>query len=217
MHLGLTVVTHVPSPRINMDRCTQSVKDALPTNARHKVIEAGSDYIKFQQHRYDAMSLDDVVIFVDHDDYISKTSLSLCMSAISSGEYGLAFTNEIKVLPCGGRFRNRLASDIMSICDNPEVIHHMSAYRTKYVSDRSINLATRHNSGIEWIMRVDASTSSPAGAIGIPTDGYYWVQHPAQANRRSLDRAAFITGKPVMTSEMKGWVTSRRNIPVWTI
>ena len=214
MSLGLTVVTHTTNRRrSDINRCTESIKNALPINAKHVIIECNECFDTFLFCRYNALKLDDVVIFVDDDDYISKDSLRLCMDALNANDVGIAFTYEIKVMTNGNHWRNTPPINHSEICNHPETIHHMVAYRTKYISERSLNLALKYGVGIEWTMSVCAALS--AGAIFVPVDGYYWVQHNAQFHKDPNIQEKFKNSLLQMSEEMKSWIKIDSAIPHW--
>jgi glycosyltransferase involved in cell wall biosynthesis len=215
MSLGLTVVTHTNIQK-NRDirRCIESVRKALPKGAKHIVMELEGSYDDFIVARYEAMKLDDVVIFVDDDDYISEDSLWMCMDALNANDVGIAFTREIKVMEDGSHKPRYRATHLGQISNHPEIIHHMVAYRTKYVTERSFNLAMKYKCGTEWTTKVDAAYT--AGAIFVPMDGYYWVQHTEQTHKISDIQDRFKNNFVFMREEMKTWIHKDKEIPVWT-
>ena len=215
MNLGLTVVTHT-SPKFNRDlkRCIESVRVALPAGAKHIVIEHEGDFESFLVARHNALKIDDVVVFVDDDDYISEDSLRMCMDALNANDVGIAFTREIKVMEDGRHKPRYRATQLSQISDHPEIVHHMVAYRSKYISERSLDLAVQSGCGIEWTTRVDAAYAG--GAIFVPMDGYYWVQHTEQNHRISDIQNRFKNNFIHMKEEMKKWMIEDKEIPVWT-
>jgi len=216
MTLGLTVVTHTNIKlNRNISRCVQSVKNALPENGKHIVIGHSGDYIQFLKDRHNAMSLDDVIVFVDDDDYISEDSLKICMDALVANDVGIAFTYEIKVMKDGSQKRSSRPFLHSEICKGPEIVHHMVAYRTKYISERSLNLALEYNCGIEWTMRTDAALAG--GAVFVPIDGYYWVQHDTQSHKIKDLQNTFRNSIFWMSQEMKTWGNVDKEIPEWKL
>ena len=214
MNLGLTVVTHtVPTINRDISRSLESISMALPDNSRHIIIEHDGCFDTFLIARYDALKLDDIVIFVDDDDYISPESLRLCKDALSNNDVGIAFTNEIKVMENGIHRRSVCPIMHSDICNHPETIHHMVAYRTKYINKRSLELALKYECGIEWTTKVDAALT--AGAIFIPHDGYYWIQHTLQTHRTPEIQKKFKKNLSLMSDEMKGWVKQDSEILTW--
>jgi glycosyltransferase involved in cell wall biosynthesis len=205
MRLGMTVVTHTcPKWGRDISRCVNSVNAALPANAKHVVLEIGDDPADFIEQRYRALSFDDVIVFVDDDDYISQDSLSLCLDALEESGAGIAFTSEIIVHPGGietHRHRDNIQYDLIS--QSPIVIHHMTAIRSSAVSDRSINLARKHAVGTEWIMKSEAALFH--GAIHVPTLGYYWCHHDNQYHKSYEINIKYIEKRELISNEIKKW------------
>lgn len=218
MTLGLTVVTHFDGTSgRDIRRCVESVADALPENSNHLVIDLGKVTPKeLYTARHGAIHLNDIVIFVDDDDFISKDSLQLCVDALSATNAGLAFTREIIVRPDNSYLYNsKVPTSTMDVCNSPTVIHHMSAFRTKYITERSRELSLRTSVEMLWIMKADAIAN--AGAIFIPIDGYYWVQHSNQLHRQPNLITNHRLNYKTVTSEMRSWYINNTNIPVWEL
>lgn len=98
MTLSLAVVTHTCKEfKRDISMCVESVDKALPSGAKHYVIESPNNPAKFTKLRFDSLGLADIVIFVDDDDYIPVDSLKLCMSAMKSYDVGIAYTQETVV------------------------------------------------------------------------------------------------------------------------
>src|ERR1035437_6197625 len=139
----LTVVTHT-CKKWNRDltQCLTSVDEALPKNAKHLIIELDASYENFQEARFEVLQLDEIIVFVDDDDYISKDSLNLCLQALEETGAGLAFTDEVLVGIDGREQHHNCRSvNYDMIHYSPQVIHHMAMMRTAAVSSRSIELA----------------------------------------------------------------------------
>lgn len=213
--MGLTVVTHTnPKKTRDISKCLESVKAALPENARHEVIElATATAIEYAQARHKTMLLDDIVVFVDDDDYIAPDSLWMCLEAINKTDAGLAFTNEVIVAP---DLTERIVShstkyELIGI--TTQIIHHMAMFRTKCVTSKSLDLAVKFECGIEWAMRSQAAFAQ--GAVHVPIPGYYWVHHAGQHHkdpevlrvaRKNLDQVG---------SEIRSWSDRKGAVPVW--
>lgn len=213
MSLGLTVVTHT-DVTLNRDisRCLKSVQDALPKGAEHLVIESDGDYSKFVKLRQDAMLLNDIVIFVDDDDYILPDSLQNCVDALSNTDVGIAFTKEAKVFDNRCEI-NKAPTNVSSIISSPTIVHHMTAYRTKYITNRSTELIKKLKISPEWILKVDAALN--AGAVHIPKVGYCWVQGQVQ-NHKSYDyRKTFSKTLFKMHDEFRSWISVNYQIQIW--
>ena len=213
--MNLTVVT-LTDPSFNRDltRCIQSVKDALPEKAKHEIIECNS-FDMWIKTRYDIMKLDDIVVLVDDDDYISKDSLHYVSAALNETDAGFAYTREV-MIEAGMKPRcNRPTTEYSRFPMGPQTVHHMMAYNTKYVTDRSWNLMQKMQLGLEWMMRVDAAANN--GAIHIPIDGYFWVQHSGQTCADPSLRISFEQKIPLIIKELSEWMTRTGAIPTWKI
>lgn len=213
MSLGLSVVTHTNiNFKRDISRCLQSVRDALPAGATHHVIETDGNYNAFLKLRLDAMKLNDIVVFVDDDDYITGDSLKNCVDALTCTDTGIAFTKEVKVARNGFEVSTAPAY-VSSMCHLPVVVHHMTAIRTKYISKRSEDLINNTKVTPEWILKVDAALT--AGAIHIPTIGYYWVQSDVQLHRMRERRKLFSNNISSIRQEFKSWIHVDYEIKTW--
>ncbi len=212
----LTVVTHtMKSWNRDLSKCIQSVKDALPSNSKHVIIELddGLDYAGFQELRFEALKLGEVIVFVDDDDYISKDSLTLCMQALNSVKAGIAFTDEVRMGDKGIEKVNKYSATYDMISIHPQVIHHMTAIRTCAVTDRAIKLAQKHECGIEWIMKAEAALTM--GAIYVPINGYYWVQHDAQYSKSTELQEKYRSSMTQIGIELRTWGNKTGDIPTY--
>lgn len=215
--MSLTVITHTcKSWNRDITKCLDSVKEALPKNAKHLIIELDKDdsYEKFQEARFNSIKFDEVVVFVDDDDYISKDSLKLCLQALEETGAGLAFTDEVIIGLNGKEQHNSRHVNYDMIKCSPQVIHHMSMMRTSAVGSRSIELARKHKCGIEWIMKADAASK---GAIHVPIDGYFWVQHREQYSKTLKWQEAFRNNIHLIGKELSNWNTLTGKIPSWSL
>lgn len=214
MSLGLTVVTHTDSTNgRDIGRCISTVKDALPPGAEHLIIDTCTSYSEFVKMRRAAMELNDIVVFVDDDDYITKDSLKNCVDALSATNVGLAFTKEAVV--CGDVIKvGRAPEYISSISESPIVLHHMTAYRTKYITQRSKNLPDEYwEASPEWILKMDIA--STAGAVHIPEVGYYWVQHSTQLHKDKDRKRHYLKCFSKARELLKSWVSTDHKILTW--
>lgn len=216
MSLGLTVVTHI-NKDFNRDptRCIDSVNAALPENSNHAIIDiTGQDNMGYMLSRYDSMNLNDVVVFVDDDDYISPESLKHCLDALNNNDVGIAFTYQVRVGKDGTQEINTKPT-LGKVCYSPMSIHHMTAFRTKYVTERSKKLFVDNEFGSEWIMKVDAIAN--AGAIFVPMVGYYWIQHDTQHHRFQSQQELFNKNFRNIVKELNNWGIPDIDIPEWKI
>ena len=217
MSLGLTVVTHTcPFLGRDITKCVDSVKAALPPGAKHMIIELEYEIETFEAARFDSMKLDDIVVFVDDDDYISPNSLKYCLSALEETDAGIAFTNEVIVNSDGTQQDSKHAMLYEYMYNNPTSIHHMTAFNTKYVTERPSLLFQKYKCSIEWMMKVDAVVNA-GKAIHIPIVGYYWVQHSKQHHRDPAYQKQHKEHNSLVKEEMLQWGKLSGPIPHWTI
>jgi hypothetical protein len=203
--MNLTVITHTnPDWNRDISKCIQSVKDALPAGCKHEIIEL-KEPEKLAYARYDAIKLNDIVVFVDDDDYIPKDSLHYVLEAMRKYQPGVVYTYETKVYKDGRQELGEKKVKYDQFPLNPQIVHHMTAFNTKCITSRCIDLA--NSSGIrgtiEWLMRTDAAYNN--GALCVPINGYYWVQHDKQHHRRQDVHKIFIDSNRDITKEMKKW------------
>lgn len=214
--MGLTVVTHtMKSWKRNISRCIESVADAMPANSRHIIIDLDDYAHNFQEERYKALCLDEYIAFVDDDDYISKDSLRLCLEALTSTNSGIAFTNEVVVNADGSRMVNSRRVDYNMLSLHPQIIHHLSMIKTSTVTPKTIELALRYKCGIEWLMKADSALHF--GAIHVPIEGYFWVQHNKQWHRTHEWQNSFIKNIRSIGYEICSWGNRTGSIPVWNV
>jgi hypothetical protein len=72
----------------------------------------------------------------------------------------------------------------------------------------------KYKCGTEWTTKVDAAYN--AGAIFVPMDGYYWVQHAEQNHKVQDIQDRFKNNFIHMREEMKKWMHEDKEILVWT-
>lgn len=212
--MGLTVVTHtMKSWGRDISKCIESVEKAMPAGGKHVIIDLDECPQDYQKARYKALELDEFVAFVDDDDYISEESLELCLKAIRETHAGISFTNEVMVNIDGSTTRNCRSVNYNMLPLHPQIIHHLTMLRTSAVSTKPIELALKHNCGIEWMMKADAALSQ--GAIHVPMDGYYWVQHAKQWHKNPDWQNNFIRNIRTLGNEIRTWSDKTGAIPVW--
>jgi len=212
MSLGLTVITHTCETwGRDINPCLKSVELALPPNAKHTVIGLEDDQDEFLKARFDALNLDDVIVFVDDDDTISVDSLFLCLSALENSGAGVAFTNEVRVFPSGSEIRHYKAGCTYEmICQTQGIIHHIAAIRTNAVSNRAFDLVNRVGVDAEWAIKTDAALGH--GAIHVPIFGYFWNQHEGQHHKLNTVSQKQFQARDSMTKEMQGWIAKHRGV-----
>lgn len=213
----LTVVTHTnPNSGRDLSRCIESVKAALPpTGARHVIINVENDENSrsaLMQARWDARELDEYICFVDDDDYISQDSLIKTFAAIRVQQAGVAFTNEVLVDKAGKVLsRNDQVKMFEHIPLTPLIIHHLAIMKTSYLTDEVKVLADQYTMSIEWIMK--ARCALEGGAIHVPIDGYFWVQHDDQHHKITAWQEAFRKNCPLLTPKLRSWAKFAGPIP----
>lgn len=211
----ITVVTHHnPNRNIDVTRCIQSVNAALQPGDRHVFIECdGTNYADFAKARFDALKLGDYVCFVDDDDYISEDALAIARRCIIDNPgIGLYFTRESKVyggviIPC------KAGDNYECLIKSVTAVHHLSVFNTKYLDEECLNIATKANCAIEWILRCRMALKH--GAIHIPIDGYYHSLHDQQISlvmpKHYRQSYSFLKGV------FAGWQKYYGQIPTYTL
>jgi hypothetical protein len=214
MATGITVVTHTNSKhKRDISKCVESVAIALPPNSRHLIIELDAIGNEFQRARHAAMSLGEIVVLVDDDDYISPDSLKSCLRALNETNAGIAHTYEVMVRPDGSHTCNTNRVNYEMLSAHPQVIHQMCVIRTSYVTNRSLDTALNYGAGVEWFMKAESALFG--NAIQVPIKGYYWVQHAQQRHRTPAWQNGFRENLKNMTNEIKSWSSRTGAIPLW--
>lgn len=214
--MGLTVVTHtMKSWGRDISKCIDSVAAAMPVGGKHVIIDLDDHPHDYQEERYKALQLDEYVAFVDDDDYISKDSLRLCLEAIKATDSGIAFTDEVVINIDGSRTLNSRRINYNMLPLHPQIVHHLTMIRTSAVSTKPIELALKHNCGIEWMMKADAALHH--GAIHVPIEGYFWVQHAKQWHKNADWQNNFIRNTRILGNEIRTWGNKTGAIPVWNL
>jgi len=215
---NLTVVTHtMTSWGRDISKCVESVRAALPPGANHMVIDLDTYAGDFNHARYDALSLNEYVAFVDDDDYISPESLTLCLEAITNAHAGIAFTDEVVVLADGRNHVNSGTINYNKISISPHSIHHLSLIRSSAVSKDALDIAVEFGSGIEWLIKSSAAMNG--GAIHVPIAGYYWIQHDGQYHRTPAVQQQYKDNIRRIGNKIREWQSDKnRNgiIPTYT-
>lgn len=208
--MSLTVVTHTnPDSGRDISKCIQSVEAAMPRTGAHYVLECRGN---LQEARWKAAMMDEFVCFVDDDDYISQDSLSRCVEALNATGAGMAFTNEVLVDGNGKVLsRNDGIKNYDMIPLTPMIIHHMSVVRRSALSQECYDIAVEHGCGIEWLMKAHAALKY--GAVHVPIDGYFWVQHGAAHHMTPEWQSAFLTNTQLLTPRIRQWLTVNGPIP----
>lgn len=183
----LTVVTHTRGDRPEFLRqCCASVEACLPKGAQHLVIQLDTpDTSTFMKARLDALSLGDIVAFVDDDDYLIDDSLRLAYEAIVEHNAGLSFTGE-RLVDIDGNFL--CDSDVrgpkfasMLAC-HPGVAHHLCLIRTSCVSPSCWQRTEQYGAALEWMIKSSAALSG-SSAVFVPKIGYCWRQHKTSLSK----------------------------------
>ena len=215
--MNLTVVTHTnPTWNRDISRCLQSVKDALPEGCKHEVIELFEPNT-LSHARYNAKFIDDIIVFVDDDDYIPIDSLYRVLDAMRKTYVGVVYTRETKVARNGVMELNTPTTNYSQLITHPQSVHHMTAFRTKYITPRCLELVQtlKMNGAMEWSMRNDAAYNG--GALYVPINGYYWVQHKDQYHLNHITHRSVVDGMRSATKLMQDWADTsiyKGNIPV---
>lgn len=211
----LTVVTHTnPDSGRDITRCVESVRAALLSGMRHVIINCYSE-AELMVARWNALQLDEFICFVDDDDHIAPNALSECLTAITEANVGLAFTNEVLVDVSGVILgRNDSVRDYQFVKLSPNAIHHLCVIRTSAVHPQVKAIADHFGFGLEWLMKAYAACQH--GAVHVPIDGYYWVQHAAAHHNTPSWQTAFSTRINQVTPYIAGWTKHHGPIQVNT-
>ncbi len=214
--MKLAVVTHTNRAWArDLSQVTKSVNSALPENSCYEIIELDDGFDNFIEARHAAMALGDIVVFVDDDDYISADSLHLVKQAIEKTNVGVAYTREVIIRADGVHSVVTPTLNYGMIHIHPQIIHHMSAINTQFVTKRSYDTSTQYQCGIEWTMKTDAI--GHAGAIHVPVDGYYWIQHKNQNHKIPSVQVAYTTGMRNMRQTIGSWIKQTGVIPTYQL
>lgn len=177
--MSLTVITHTDGTRPwLLQRCAESVARALPVGAVHKIVEL-NDRTQFETARWSAFSCDEYIAFVDDDDYVDPHALSTCLKLIRAHKVGAVFTDEV-VVDIKGRplLYNRYRRTYGLVRLSPAAVHHLVVMRSECVTKKSLEIGLRYNLGTCWVTKAEAVLT--AGAIHVPSVGYYWTRHEDQ-------------------------------------
>jgi len=209
--MGLTVVTHTRGNRPEyLRRCQESVAADLPAGATHLVIHTE----ELMAARWHALTLDDVVCFVDDDDIVVNSSVSRCYQLLQQQDLGLVYTGEAETDAEGNVVSEHVPvpMPVAGITLGPRVVHHLAMFRTAAVRDECWDLYRRFNAGLEWFMRVSAAAS---GIACIPIVGYHWRQHDANHSRTSSWDTVYRERQWEMALALRPWITVDAVIPHW--
>lgn len=209
--MKLSVVTHTNLRYArDISRCVDSVKAALTPECTHVILELDVDHDGFIEARYEALKLGEAIAFVDDDDYITPDALRLCLQALSQGNPGVVFTKELSHFPDRSTSLGMSCPSYETICSSPSTMHHLAAFRTAAVTNRSIELARENGCGIEWIMKAEAAIFH--GAVHIPEIGYNYVRHPGQTTCQVVD--LYRKGIKPISEELRAWRGHTGLIPI---
>ena len=206
----LTVITHTwTSQNRDISRSVESIQRALPKGASHKIIPCEGDIV---EARWRALCENEVIAFVDDDDWISEDSLTKCMLALEASGAGLAFTDEVHVEADGSVCkRNDGKRDYGYMTITPMSVHHLCLIRTECVHPEAKILADQYGLAVEWLMKAYAGLKY--GAIHVPIDGYYWFQNPNGHSRTPEWKVHFMKTVPLLRPHLQKWQRFKGTIP----
>ncbi len=218
----LTVVTHTRGDRPEFLRqCCASVEAQLPAGAQHKVIKLDTkgNFSVFMRARLAALSLGDIITFVDDDDYLVGTGLTSAYSAIVEHNAGLSFTGERMVDELGATLWE---SDLQGpkflsmIACHPAIAHHLCLIRTSCVSSSCWTNTEDYGPFLEWMIKGSAALSSQS-SVFIPQIGYSWRQHDTSMSKSEAWASIY---EPALFSkvskELMSLVLEDKRIPVYS-
>ena len=173
---GLDLESHL------LDRCCSSVARDLPPDAQHHIVQV-DDIAQFAEARICALDLAPVVAFVDYDDQIVNSGLSIAWKVMKDTQVGVVFTDEALVTLEGSWISSREGQRTYEeLTDSPWRVHHLSLVNVSHVSHLVSNIRNQAGSIDRWI-RITAIESG--GAMHVPSIGYLWTQHPGMMSRSS--------------------------------
>lgn len=142
----------------------------------------------FMRARLAALSLGDIVAFVDDDDYLVDNSLALAYYAIVRHNAGLSFTGERLVDVSGKHLYDsdiRGPKFVSMLACHPGVAHHLCLIRTSCVAPECWTRTDEYGPALEWVIKASAALSS-SGAMFVPKIGYCWRQHEASLSKSPM-------------------------------
>lgn len=181
MSLAVVTFTRYQRPQL-LDRCCASVRKDLPVGATHHVVHVPGPS-EFADARIRALDLAPVVAFVDDDDQVVNSGLSLAWAAFKSADPGVVFTDEALVdednIQIGLREGVRTYEELV---DSPWRVHHLSLISVKHVSSMVTRARNYGGSVDRWIR---ALAIASGGALHVPVIGYLWTQHLGMMSRET--------------------------------
>jgi hypothetical protein len=181
--LNLAVVTFTKDPHsLLLSRCCASVLQDLPAGAKHHVIYV-ENASQFAEARIRALGLTSVVAFVDYDDQVVNSGLSLAWKAMQEAQVGVVFTDEALVTLDGSilelRDGDRTYEELVY---SPWRVHHLSLVNVAHVSNQISNVRNCAGSIDRWIRMLAIESG---GALHVPVLGYHWTHHSGMMSRET--------------------------------
>lgn len=192
-----------------IERCSASVREALPIGSEHVILEMRGDYTR---ERFDVLHMFPFIGFVDDDDIVRPGAISACMKALCETGAGVAFTSQVLVDEHGhelsvtppGRFS-------LDVAMTPQAIHHFALIRTSAVGVEALDAALDAGIGIDWMIKANAALRH--GAVHVPMIGYEWRQHEGQDSRERDEQ--FSKAMPKLRKHTMSWMKGIQRIPVF--
>lgn len=180
--MKLAVITHTAGNREEfLYRCKNSVKNALPEAADHRIIKV-NNFDKWARSRVESIADADLFAFVDDDDYISKESLNILKSAIIHSGLGSACTDELLVDINGNKINDIYYNKSYNyVSKHPRVAHHLFMFRKECFDSSIIKYVDEYGLFIDWILK--GSIINTYGCSYVPIIGYFWTQHESQTTK----------------------------------
>ena len=214
----LTVVTLTNNERpVMLERCKMSVDVALPVNANHIIVECRS-LDEYAQLRYESLSLNEYVAFVDDDDTISDNILNHSISALLSTDSGICFTDEIVVNEHNDILPSvqRSLMTYSGIFAHPIISHGLTIYKKGVVDSSVLDIHNKYGAGIDWLMKISAVSNTTA--VYIPMVGYYWTNNSSYKSMHTQSNAATNFSRyfrKIQNAAINTWNVKRGQIPIW--
>lgn len=188
-----------------------SVREALPTGARHLVVQSDGTALGWNADLWDACRGADAVAIVDDDDCVAPGAIAKCLKALEASGAALAFTDEAEIDGAGEflRYGPRGRRSLMDLAMHPRCVHHLAMFRPSEVPYEARTVADRCGRGLDWLMR--AAAGLRGGAVHVPAVGYLWRRHEGQDS--ALGEDAYAQALPSLRQVTRSWLRYDAAIP----
>lgn len=213
MSSNLTLITHINLNRyIDRAPCFASINTQTDKNFNHKVIyldcKSNDDFIR-KRHK-SIKSCYGFFAFVDDDDFIRDDTVCWLNKAISKyPDAGMVYSNERHQMGEYGIIDAKASNEYEGLLWSATRLHHICAINSKYITDKSLELALKAQCGIEWCMKAEAALQY--GAVYINEYLYTYCYHDLMLSHTVQDK--FKNSKEIFIPEFKKWQKFFGQIP----